>query len=111
MPLFMSHGVVIGNREPSWQPEEDRIVGQMLRQLLSFEGQSMVKNTLRSMESVVESAAQMADQIGARGDYVRQVGHQRLFVNGKSFEEQKDTVENMCSHCGNYTYGARFGHR
>lgn len=109
--MFDPKIVIWENREPAWQDEEDAIVGKMLRQLLSFEGRHLVKNTLREMESVVESAAQMAEQIGARPDYVRSIGQQRLFVNGKSFEEQKDTVEHTCPHCGNYTYGTRFGHR
>lgn len=97
--------------EPSWQADEDAIVGRMLRQLLSFEGKPLVKDTLQAMDSIIEGAALGAEQIGARGDYVRRIGQQRLIISGKPFKELKDTVEHACSHCGNYTYGTRFGHR
>lgn len=73
--MFNSPIITIFNPEPSWQHEEDAIVGKMIRQLLSFEGKLLSKDTLRSMESIIEGAAQMADQIGARGDYVRSIGN------------------------------------
>lgn len=74
-------------QEPSWQADEDAIVGKMLRGLLSFEGKPLIKDTLRDMESIIEFAANMAGDIGARRDYVRNIGH-RLHINGKSFCEQ-----------------------
>lgn len=106
MPLFMSHGVVIGNREPSWQPEEDRIVGNMLRQLLSFEGEIFNEKTIRAMDSIVKSSVRLAEEIGARPDYVESVGARlnlSTIYHSGSIRAFKESCE-PCSECGRKSF-------
>lgn len=107
---FLSPIIVYGNLEPHWQAGEDAIVGGMLRQLFSFEGKPLDNNTLLNMESIIEVSARQAEDIGARGDYVRSVGT-RLLLNGRSVNEwhrllphprysNLQYTEVMCLECG-----------
>lgn len=103
---FPNSNVVIGNREPTWQPEEDRIVGNMLRELFSFEGQIFDEKTVRAMDSIVKSAMRTAEEIGARPDYVESVGARlnlSTIYHSGSIQAFKESCE-PCSECGRKSF-------
>jgi hypothetical protein len=107
--MFKFDSPIVFQSAPAWQQDEDIIVGIMIRQLLSFEGGILDNKTIGAMESIIEEAARMAENIGARAHYVRSIGA-RLMLNGKPMDEWKNTLNNTCPHCGNHTYAGRFGY-
>ena len=52
---------------------EDSIVGAMIRQVLSFEGQAFDDRTVATITAVVEIHARHAESVGLSGDWVREV--------------------------------------
>ena len=70
---MMKTEIVTVDTRPWCHPEEDRIVGKMMRDLLSYEGKMDTPQLRASLDAVIVCAIQEAVDVGANPEWVKTV--------------------------------------